>query len=171
MTEGRPIRAFDYVNQPYDVVSAALRRDAARIVERATKMAADRGKQLLASLSVEVGGLEIRKDVAIEVGPVKSEDGTTLYAKSTTIPLSWKARDMAALFPVMRAELKIYPLSHGETQVELSGRYEPPMGMLGGALDLALGHRIAEASVDRFVREIAVRLREELGAKALEGTT
>jgi hypothetical protein len=51
----------------------------------------------------------------------------------------------------MEAELVVYPLSKSETQLELQGRCSPPLGALGGALDSLVGHRIADASVHRFV--------------------
>ena len=83
----------------------------------------------------------------------------------TRVPLRWQARDTPGLFPAMQAELKIYPLSFTETQVELSGHYDPPMGVLGSAVDAMVGHRLAEASVHRFVRAIVERLRQDLANK------
>ena len=62
----------------------------------------------------------------------------------------------------MAAELLIYPLSRDETQIELDGRYTPPLGALGGALDSLIGHRVADASVHRFVSDVASLLRNEL---------
>jgi hypothetical protein len=38
------------------------------------------------------------------------------------------------------------------------------MGVLGTALDAVVGHRIAEASVHRFVRAIVERLRQDLAS-------
>jgi hypothetical protein len=66
----------------------------------------------------------------------------------------------------MDAELAIYPLSKDETQLDLRGNYEPPLGPLGEMLDAVVGHRIAEASVHRFLFEIATLLKSELGARA-----
>jgi iron-sulfur cluster repair protein YtfE (RIC family) len=63
----------------------------------------------------------------------------------------------------MEATLVVYPLSRTETQLELSGRYRPPLGVLGSAVDAAWGHRIAKASVLRFVQELAAQLTKELG--------
>jgi hypothetical protein len=63
---------------------------------------------------------------------------------------------------VMKAELAIYPLTATETQLDFFGRYQPPLGWLGTAVDALAGHRIAEASVHRFVSEVAHYLRTEL---------
>ncbi len=43
------------------------------------------------------------------------------------------------MFPALKAELSVYSLSATETQVELRGHYDPPMGVLGGALDAVGG--------------------------------
>ena len=163
MTE-REIRAFDYVNQPYEPVRDALQKNALSIFQRATKLAEDRSGDLVASLSVDLAGVKVTKDIAIQVGDIREEAaGHGELSRVTHIPLEWEAADSPGLFPAMRAELKVYPLSFTETQVELSGSYDPPMGVLGSAVDRMLGHRLAEASVHRFVRAIVERLKVDLG--------
>ncbi len=66
----------------------------------------------------------------------------------------------------MKATLLMFALSATETQLELRGTYEPPMGRLGEVLDAAAGHRLAGAAVTRFIREVAGWLREQLAAPA-----
>ncbi len=158
----KEIRAFDYVNQSYQRVRDAISADAVAIFQSATKQAEGRSGEVLAALSVDLGGLNISKDVSIRVGQV-TEDGREL-SRVTHIPLEWQAVENPGLFPAMKADLKVYPLSPTETQIELNGRYEPPMGVLGNALDRALGHRLAEASVHRFVSAIVERLRNDLAS-------
>jgi hypothetical protein len=63
----------------------------------------------------------------------------------------------------MRAELAVYPLTSTETQLDFQGVYEPPLGALGKAVNAVVGHRIAEASVHRFVSNVAQYLRQTLG--------
>ena len=53
-------------------------------------------------------------------------------------------------------------VSATETPHDLRGTYEPPGGLLGSAADILVGHRIAEASVHRFLDEVASRLSQEL---------
>jgi hypothetical protein len=84
----------------------------------------------------------------------------------TRLQVDWKAASAPGLFPLMKAELAIYPLTATETQLDFSGRYEPPLGWLGTVVDTAIGHRIAEASVHRFVAEVAHYLRTELENEA-----
>jgi hypothetical protein len=76
--------------------------------------------------------------------------------------IEWNAETSSALFPTMRATLVAYPLGPAETQLDLRGEYDPPGGVVGAAADWLVGHRIAEASVHRFLDEVADRLGREL---------
>ena len=69
---------------------------------------------------------------------------------------------MPSLFPLMKAELSIYPLTVSETQLDFSGLYEPPFGAVGKAMNAMVGHRIAEVSVHRFVSDVTAYLRQVL---------
>jgi hypothetical protein len=80
----------------------------------------------------------------------------------TCVQLEWEAATMPGLFPLMKAELAIYPLTATETQLDFSGFYEPPLGALGKAVDAIAGYRIAEVSVHRFVSDVAEYLRKAL---------
>lgn len=161
----REIRAFDYVNQPYERVRGALEAQAATLLQRATKLAGTRSGELVAALSVDIGGFELSKDVSISIGEIREvQSGSSKHSRTLCVPLQWQALDKPTLFPVMRAELLVYALSSTETQVELRGSYEPPLGPLGGALDAVAGHRVAEAAVHRFVVAVVERLRNDLGA-------
>jgi hypothetical protein len=114
-------------------------------------------------LKVDVGPLEIGTDVAIEViGVEEREEGPSGRTPTTVIGLRWKAARATALFPSMDAELIVYPLSRNETQLELHGLYSPPLGAVGSALDSLIGYRIADASVHRFISDVAGFLRDEL---------
>jgi hypothetical protein len=60
----------------------------------------------------------------------------------------------------MDGVLTLYPLTATETQLDFLGRYEPPLGVVGDAVDALVGYRVAEASVHRFITDIARYLRE-----------
>ncbi|HEU5073777.1 MAG TPA: hypothetical protein VFU02_06380 [Polyangiaceae bacterium] len=162
----REIRAFDYVNQPYEPVRKVITEQAPAIFQRATKLAQDRSGDLVAALSINLAGVEVSKDITIELGNVREDThGNSELARMTSIELRWQAKESPGLFPAMDGELRVYPLSFTETQVELVGSYDPPMGVLGSAVDAVVGHRVAEASIHRFVRAIVERLRQELAAE------
>lgn len=159
----REVRAFDYVNKPYEPVRDVIKASAAEIFQRATKVAEDRSSDLVASLSVDLAGIQISKDIEIEVGEITEEHtGSGELGRLTRVVLQWHAKENPGLFPAMQATLFVYPLSFTETQIELSGHYDPPMGVLGSALDAVVGHRLAEASVHRFVHEVVERLRKDM---------
>jgi hypothetical protein len=83
-------------------------------------------------------------------------------APVTRLRLEWEAATRPRLFPLMKAELSIYPLTATETQLDFSGLYKPPFGALGKAMNAIVGHRIAEVSVHRFVSDVAEYLRQVL---------
>ena len=163
MAQAHELRCYDYVNHPYAVVRDALRDHLGTMLERATRGATGRAEALAANLKVDIGPLEIGTDVAIELlGTEEREEGPIGLTPTTFIRLKWKAAHAAALFPSMDAELIVYPLSGTETQLELHGLYSPPLGAVGSALDSLIGYRVADASVHRFLGDVARLLRSEL---------
>jgi hypothetical protein len=153
----RAVRAYDYVNHRYEHVRDALKADALGIFQQATHAAEARGGEVAASLSVDVSGLQVSKDIDITVGAIHED---TSPSAVTHVELEWRASESPRLFPVMKGDLKVYPLTATETLVDFNGEYEPPMGLIGGAIDAVVGHRLAEASVHRFVVAVVERLRQ-----------
>ena len=86
----------------------------------------------------------------------------TTSAPSTRLLLEWEAASLPRLFPLMKGELSVYPLTSTETQLDFSGVYEPPFGAVGKTMNAIIGHRIAEVSVHRFVSDVAGYLRQTL---------
>jgi hypothetical protein len=113
-------------------------------------------------LRVDVAGLKVSADIAIVVQSVIETAGTGTSGPSTVIHLEWEAVNKPHLFPFMRAELTLYPLTATETQLDFAGAYQPPLGVLGSAVNAMVGHRIAEGSVHRFVTDVAEYLRTSL---------
>ena len=161
MREPRELHCYQYVTVPYEKVREALKGDAIGIFQRATSGAAARARELVATLRVGVGPLEIGAGVDIVIRGIQ-EKTSALGDRTTEVELGWTAASATALFPSMEATLSIYALSAHETQIDLHGRYRPPMGIVGNALDSLVGHRVAQASVLRFVQDIATRINSEL---------
>ncbi|MBT8487438.1 MAG: hypothetical protein HKN72_15335 [Gemmatimonadetes bacterium] len=162
MSRGKPIRAYDYVNHPYDTVRDALHDDAREIFLQATRSAASRAGSVAAGLRINVGGLEVATDIAITVYRVEDVDSGPLDGPATLVELEWEAAQRPGLFPLMKASLWAYALTGTETQLDFDGLYQPPLGLVGAAVDAAVGHRIAEASVHRFITDVASHLRTSL---------
>jgi hypothetical protein len=161
MSKGREIRCYDYVNQPYERVRDALKQNALAIFQSATRAAATRAQSVAAELHVDFGGIGVKTDINIDVQSVEDKvvAGST---PATRLVLEWEAATMPRLFPLMKGELSIYPLTSTETQLDFSGVYEPPFGALGKTMDAIAGHRIAEVSVHRFITDVAGYLRHTL---------
>jgi hypothetical protein len=164
MSKSRQIRCYDYVNHPYEQVRDALSGDAAAVFRAATKVAASRAHSVASELRVNIGGIEVGTDISISVNRIEEQHSEAAASPVTHLQLEWEAAKMPRLFPFMKAELAIYPLTATETQLDFSGRYEPPLGKLGDAMDAVAGHRIAEASVHRFLTDVADYLRTALSS-------
>jgi hypothetical protein len=162
MSEGRELQVYSYVNRPYDKVVEALRLDAVGVFQRATAGAAERAESLASTLHVSLGPIEIAADVELRVKGIVETAGP--MGPTTVMRLEWQAARSPEIFPTMEATLAVYPLAPNETQLDFTGRYAPPLGLMGAAIDAIAGHRIAEATVNRFVEEIAEGLSADLPA-------
>jgi hypothetical protein len=158
----REVRSYDYVNHPYDRVRDALRRDALTVFQSATTTAVARAQSVATELRVDFGGIAIKADVKIHIKNIE-EIVDTIPAPTARLLLEWEAATRPGLFPVMQAELLIYPLTPTETQLDFLGHYEPPFGVVGKTMNAVVGYRIAEVSVHRFVSDVAEYLRQTLG--------
>jgi len=161
MSTGREIRSYDYVNCPYERVRDALRQNALAVFQTATKAAASRAQSVAAELHVDFGGIGVKTDINISVRNVEEKIDAT-STPTTRLLLEWEAATMPRLFPLMKGELSVYPLTSTETQLDFSGIYEPPFGAVGKTMNAIIGHRIAEVSVHRFVTDVAGYLRQTL---------
>ena len=161
MSDRTTIRVYDYVNRPYASVKRSLEADTAAVFRNATKVAAVRAKSLASELHINIAGFEVGADININVSSVETDAPTGAFPERTIISLEWEAANMPRLFPFMKAELAVYPLTSTETQLDLTGNYDPPLGVVGSVIDAAVGHRIAEATVQQFIKDIAAFLRTE----------
>jgi hypothetical protein len=167
MANARQVRCYDYVNQTYEKVRDALSGDVAALFQAATHAASRRAHDVAVGLRVDVAGVEVVKDVVVTVKGRKESAVGARKTPTTKIGLEWKAADTPRLFPVMKGELSLYPLTATETQLDFDGHYEPPLGSFGRAVNALVGHRIAEASVHRFLADVAAHLRKTIGKKEL----
>jgi hypothetical protein len=149
------LHCYDYVNQPYELVRREILADPLAIFQRATSTGNS------SQLHVHIGALELGAEIAIEVLGV-DENRAPLERPSTTLSLVWRSVRGTALFPLMTATLAIYPLTPTETQLALDGTYDPPLGVLGDAIDAVALRRFAQSSVASFIRETATYLRRSL---------
>ena len=162
MSKGRKIHCYDYVNHPYEQVRSALSKDAPGVFQSATKAAASRAQSIASQLRIDIGGIGVEADIQVSVKDVEVRPSRAMSGPVTRLQLEWEASRMANLFPLMKADLSIYPITATETQLDFDGFYEPPLGPLGKAMNAIVGHRIAEVCVHRFVNDVAEYLRKTL---------
>lgn len=121
----------------------------------------DRGVRLLAEVGFPVDE-EHRFGKEVEIGL-----GSPYRIPSKTLlPLTWRATGPERLFPMFEADVEIAALGPSRTQLSISARYRPPFGALGRALDRALLHRVAEATVKDFLDRVGETLRAGASVEA-----
>lgn len=154
MPEGRAIDSRASVDLPYEQVRDVVHADALAIFQRATKVAEERRGESVAALSVELGGLVVRREITVTIRGIREDTAPAGDRPPVTcLEFEWQAADSPEWFPTMKAELRISPLSSSETEVALVSVYTPPMGVLGTAMDTIV-RRVAEASVRGFVAAV-----------------
>ena len=80
------------------------------------------------------------------------------FPSRTVIPLRWRPAIAGGLLPALDADIEVAPLAPESTQLSMSARYVPPWGALGSAVDRALLHRVAEATVKDFLDRVGATL-------------
>ena len=156
------VRSYDYVNHPYAIVREVLVADPSGIFKAATRAAAARARSVAAELRVTIAGVDVAAEIVVSIGTIEDGASGPHGMPLTRIPVSWEAATHPRFFPLMTSVLTIYPLTATETQLDFLGHYDPPLGVVGEAMDALVGHRIAEASVHRFISDVAQYLRDYL---------
>lgn len=85
---------------------------------------------------------------------VRSTD-LTVRDRVAVMVMRWEAAGPGgALLPVLDADLSLS--RHGQSQalLALTGAYRPPLGQVGAELDRAVLHRVATATIRRFVTRL-----------------
>jgi hypothetical protein len=111
------------------------------------------------------------EELRARVGPRGMAKAVRLEIRSaggTRIPVSWVATGAPRLFPRLDGELVASEVGTDLTQVVFRGSYDPPLGRVGQALDRVLLHRLAEATVKRFVDALLAAVTDTILREAVE---
>lgn len=139
------VRYFLELPRPLEQVEGALLSSPEDWVPGLATAAEARGQLLLAEVGFGAEGRRLEKQVGIELGqPFR-------IASKTILPMTWRATRAEELFPTLEADLEVAALGATRTQLSISARYRPPLGTLGRAIDRALLHRVAEATLKDFL--------------------
>ena len=68
-----------------------------------------------------------------------------------SLPLTWEPVGLEGVLPRLDATLELGSLGADRTQLAISARYRPPLGVVGQAMDRVLLHRVAEATLKDFL--------------------
>jgi hypothetical protein len=78
---------------------------------------------------------------------------------SAGLAIRWEATGPGCvLFPVLDADIRLIPAGERGSVLMMAGSYRPPFGPLGEALDRAILHRIAAATMSRFLALLAAQM-------------
>lgn len=100
-----------------------------------------------------VGVLGLSKLVRVQVRELAWTD------HSVGLAIRWEATGPGGgLFPVLDADLTMTPIGERVTILTLAGAYRPPLGAMGAALDRAILHRLASATIRAFLTQVACRV-------------
>lgn len=92
--------------------------------------------------------------------------------KTAGFALRWEVTGPGGgLFPVLDADVRLIKAGPQSTWLTIAGVYRPPLGVLGEALDRAILHRVAIATIRGFLRRIATGITGEPEPGEASGNT
>lgn len=102
-------------------------------------------------MRVGVGGLS--RLVRVQVRELAGTD------TSAGLAIRWEVAGLGGvLFPVLDADIRLIPAGECGSVLMMAGSYRPPFGPLGEALDRAILHRVATATIRRFLAQLAAQI-------------
>lgn len=153
----RSIYAYTFVRAPFVEVARLVADDPAGVLGSAASVAAAHGRAVCASLRVRLGAFEIGREATIDIGQVRWDGNDRVQ-----VALRW--RD--ATSPGCSRRCRQRWRCGGCRGVRRWWRSWAGTGRRGGALgaavDVLVGHRVAEAMLDRFVDEVGARIQREV---------
>jgi hypothetical protein len=113
-----------------------------------------RGKPSIMRLRVKIPGeLNVEKDVAVTFAPA-----TDPRHFDQPWRVHWEPSPPGP-YPVFDGTLTVRSAEDYDSAIlELSGRYEPPLGSLGKIFDAAIGHHLAQATARDLLAAIGDRM-------------
>jgi hypothetical protein len=82
----------------------------------------------------------------------------------TSLPLTWEPLGLEGMLPLLDANIELGSLGEDWTQLAISARYRPPLGVLGRTVDRVLLHRAAEATLKDFLDRVGAAITSQAEA-------
>ena len=80
------------------------------------------------------------------------------FPSMTSLPLTWEPVGLEGVLPRLEADIELGSLGEDRTQLAISARYRPPLGVVGRTVDRVLLHRVAEATVKDFLDRVGAAI-------------
>lgn len=118
-----------------------------------------KGQQVIPVVVEAPGGGSVGQRVRLEVMPPSVGPGAACW------PVRWAPETKRALLPSFEGVL-LAQAEGLDTRLVLTGWYQPPLGPFGVVFDAAVGRRVAQRSIDRFVDRLAQHLAADIQQRA-----
>jgi hypothetical protein len=89
-----------------------------------------------------------RQSVRVTAGQAR------LHQQAVIVPITWEPVGFRRLLPTLDADLELSELDDSTSRLAVNGRYRVPLGQIGLGLDNVAMHRLAEATMRSFLREL-----------------
>ncbi len=153
------MRYYLELSLPFEEVERALLSSPATWIPGLARDAEGRARVLMAEVGIGPQEGLFRKQIEIKLGEPMQ------MATRTILPMSWEATGPRGLFPSFASDIEVAALGPSRTQLSISARYQPPLGAVGRAIDRALMHRVAEATVKDFLDRMGERMNHDVPAR------
>ena len=148
------MRYYVELPAPVAAIEAALVQDPAAWLPGLADDARRHGTRLLAEAGFRMPVGAVTRGVVVTVGRA------VRFPSKLAMPISWEPSGAEPLLPDLDADLEVGPLGPARTQLAINATYTPPLGAVGRTADRLLLHRLAEATVKRFLDQVGGRLLE-----------
>jgi hypothetical protein len=150
---GGPVVAERLIEEPYALVAEALHLRPAQLMGLAFPgtVAAGNGE-----LDIQLAPHHLARYVRLPAR-ITFRTPTTLDGHPA-IELAWRARHLQRLFPVMNAGIRVHATAQGHSELVFDGNYRPPLGLAGVLGDVLVGHRVAQATAEAFLDDLAIAI-------------
>jgi hypothetical protein len=134
------------------------------LLRRASGAAFDEWQAGLARVGPRGTAMSLFRLVQVRVCDMVSHGDSVIWAMRWEV--TWPG---GALFPALDADIKLSPAGTDATMLAVSGAYRPPLGTMGAALDRAVIHRVAEATIGAFTVHIGMAIMHPVTSPAGNG--
>ncbi len=137
----------------------------------------------IALLEIEPGAMveEVLRDLPARVTPATTVTRAThvelgpLVRAGREGRVTFELHDRAhpAVFPQLHGEVRVVEVGDARTELTVTGEYDAPFGVVGGAGDRVAGRRVAQNTMDevteRLARRMEAKVAEHPGWSSVDG--